>query len=401
MGEVRFITPDQPVRFHEYANVFPMMDGKPHADLVEDLRINGMQEPIVMVGDTILDGRNRYMAARSIGIEIRAVQYEGSDPLAFVISKNLSRRHLTESQRAMVAAKLAKLPRGANQHTAQAVSSPSQSDAAGQMQVSVDSVQRARAVQDHGIDELAAKVEAGVISVKPAAEIARQPKDRQAEILAKGDDAILAEAKRIRTARMSDRKQKRAERESQLAAKISAMPDRPFGVIYADPPWRFETFNDITGSEKSADNHYPTQTLDVIRGHKPNSAPDAVLFLWATAPMLPEALEVMAAWGFTYKSSGVWIKDRIGTGYWLRNQHELILIGTKGSVPAPSMGDQIASVFEAPVRDHSQKPDEVAEMIERLFPNLPKLEMYSRDPRPGWDAWGYESNQPRKDPSHD
>ena len=93
-----------------------------------------------------------------------------------------------------------------------------------------------------------------------------------------------------------------------------------------------------TGLSRAADNHYPTMTLAKIKAIEPPSAKDCALFLWATVPMLPDALDTMAAWGFKYKSHWVWIKQKDGTGYWSRNRHELLLIGTRGSIPAPSPG---------------------------------------------------------------
>jgi N6-adenosine-specific RNA methylase IME4 len=109
--------------------------------------------------------------------------------------------------------------------------------------------------------------------------------------------------------------------------------------------------------------------------------------------MMPQAFEVMAAWGFTYKSQFVWAKNRMGTGYWNRNKHELLLIGTRGHIPAPAMGTQAASLIEAPVGRHSEKPAVFYEIIERHFPTLPKIELHARGAvaRPGWDVWGLEA----------
>jgi N6-adenosine-specific RNA methylase IME4 len=107
--------------------------------------------------------------------------------------------------------------------------------------------------------------------------------------------------------------------------------------------------------------------------------------------MLPQALEVLTAWGFEYRTHWCWAKDRAGTGYWLRNQHELLLIGVRGMVPAPAQGDQFPSLITAPRGRHSEKPDKFAEMIEAMFPSLPKLEMFARKARPGWDSWGNEA----------
>lgn len=204
---------------------------------------------------------------------------------------------------------------------------------------------------------------------------------------------ILQAAREIREERQGNKAERRAERERNLATKQAALPNKRYGVIYADPEWRFEVYSRDTGMDRSADNHYPTSSTEQIceRPVADIAADDCVLFLWATVPMLPDALCVMDAWDFKYKSHCVWAKDRIGTGYWFRNQHEILLVGTRGNVPAPAMGTQIESLVDAPVGRHSEKPDQFYELIERYFPNLPKIELNARAARPGWDAWGYEA----------
>jgi N6-adenosine-specific RNA methylase IME4 len=204
---------------------------------------------------------------------------------------------------------------------------------------------------------------------------------------------ILRAAQEIRKEKAGEKAAKRAEKEQRLAQKIVSLPDQKFGVILADPPWRFAVRSEL-GMDRSADNHYPTQNVeDICELDIPSvAADDCVLFLWATVPMLTEALEVMYAWDFNYKSQCVWVKDKIGTGYWFRNKHEILLIGTKGNVPAPAMGTQWASVVEAPVGVHSAKPEEFYRLIETYYPNLPKLEMYARSPREGWSVAGYEAD---------
>ena len=105
-----------------------------------------------------------------------------------------------------------------------------------------------------------------------------------------------------------------------------------------------------------------------------------------------QALELMAHRGFKYVSHYIWNKNKPGTGYWNRNKHELLLIGTRGRIPAPAMGTQWNSVIDAPVGRHSAKPEIFLEMIEGYYPNLPKIELNRRGPaRAGWDAWGNEA----------
>jgi N6-adenosine-specific RNA methylase IME4 len=145
--------------------------------------------------------------------------------------------------------------------------------------------------------------------------------------------------------------------------------------------------------DRSADNHYATSTIEMIKAIDVASiaAPDCALFLWATAPMMPQALEVMLAWGFEYKSQWLWDKEVPGSGYWNRNRHELLLVGTRGAVPCPAQGTQYSSVMVERKRAHSVKPEWAYELIESHFPNLPKIELFARRARPGWDRWGAEA----------
>ncbi|MPZ58460.1 MAG: hypothetical protein GEU91_18600 [Rhizobiales bacterium] len=195
------------------------------------------------------------------------------------------------------------------------------------------------------------------------------------------------------------KKLRRAQRERELAERQRALPERRYGVIYADPEWKHVPWSE-TGMRKAADNHYPTQATDEIckRPVGEIAEQDCVLFLWATVPMLPDALRVMAAWSFKYRSHAVWRKiypgKQQGMGYWFRINHELLLIGTRGTIPCPAPGENWGSVFEEPVGKHSAKPDRFYELIEAYFPNLPKIELNARRERLGWDAWGNESPQP-------
>lgn len=193
--------------------------------------------------------------------------------------------------------------------------------------------------------------------------------------------------------------QKRARREMRervLGEHQQALPQKKFGVIVADPEWRFEPWSRTTGMDRAADNHYPTSCLEVIasRPVETIAAKDCALFLWATIPMLPHALVVMAAWGFDYKSHYAWGKDKSGLGYWSREKHELLLIGTRGNIPCPAPGTQRESLIIEPRGKHSAKPECFLDMIERWYPNLPKIELNRRGPaRKGWSAWGNEAGE--------
>lgn len=166
----------------------------------------------------------------------------------------------------------------------------------------------------------------------------------------------------------------------------------PFATIVADPPWRYG--DRLPGPKRGAGSHYPTLSLADIASREnwrfpwPELEPDCRLFLWATSPLLPEALHVLSAWGFTYKAGMVWHKlGRMGMGRTVRVQHEHLLIGVRGK-PAV-LSHSVLSVFEARPLAHSAKPDEAYRLIERLSPG-PWVELFGRKERAGWTVLGVD-----------
>ncbi|MET4636179.1 MT-A70 family methyltransferase [Kaistia defluvii] len=397
--------------FHAFANLFPLIEGVAFDELVADIAARGLREPILLLDGQILDGRNRYRASRAAGVItsedtvepkdarhfVRFIPAADGDPLEFVISKNMHRRHMDESQRAMVAARLSNISHGGDRSGEQEANLPvavTRAAAGNMLKVSERSVGTARAVLSHGSGELIHAVDRGDVSVTAAADLASLPLAEQRRVIEGMDRrAVSAVVKSIRDEKTAEKKAKRAGREAALAVKQRALPEKRYGVIYSDCEWRFEPFSRETGMDRAADNHYPTTSTNdlVLRDVGKIAAKDCVLFHWATAAMLKAALRVMEGWGFEYKSHVIWGKDRISTGYWSRNKHELLLIGTRGNVPAPAMGEQWESLIMAPVGEHSAKPDAFYELIEAYFPNLPKIELNARRARPGWDAWGLEA----------
>jgi N6-adenosine-specific RNA methylase IME4 len=333
------------------------------------------------------------MAATAIGPARRRESsrtftvYQGDDPISYVVSLNLRRRHLNESQRAIVAAKLAMLGLGANQHS----EGPSIEEASRLLNVGHASVERAKTVQRDGAAELIQAVERGGVSVSAAADVAALPKNEQREIVARGEKEILEAAKAIRAEKATQRYAARVARITEISVGNNVLPsERRYPIIYADPPWDYSLYNETTGSARAAAEHYPTMKLSEICALPVAdlATQHAVLFLWTTAPLLPEALEVLKAWGFTYKTNAVWVKHAQGLGFFVRGQHELLLIATCGDMPCPLPANRPPSVIQAPRREHSQKPDEAYELIEAMYPELPKIELFARNVRPWWSAWG-------------
>jgi N6-adenosine-specific RNA methylase IME4 len=176
-----------------------------------------------------------------------------------------------------------------------------------------------------------------------------------------------------------------------MAGDVGSFGPKRYGVILADPPWPFRTYS-RKGKGRSAEAHFPSMPVaDIAALPVADWAErDSVLYLWSTVPHLSDALTVMAAWGFEYKSSFVWIKERCGTGYWARNRHEHLLIGARGSKVCPRYNGiaLLDSVIVGQQREHSRKPDRAVEIIECYHPVVAKLELFARETRPGWDAWG-------------
>jgi len=167
---------------HPLADAFPLVEGAEFEELISDIAAHGLREAITMFEGCILDGRNRDRACRAAGVEPRFTQYSGADPVGFVISANLRRCHLTESQRAMVADKLATMRLGADQHT----ESLSIGRASPMLSVRERSVARAREILEHGSADLQPAVQRGDVSVSTAADIASQPQAEQDKIVAPG-----------------------------------------------------------------------------------------------------------------------------------------------------------------------------------------------------------------------
>lgn len=167
---------------------------------------------------------------------------------------------------------------------------------------------------------------------------------------------------------------------------------RLYDIVLADPPWRFAS-NSVDAPGRNPRRHYPCMADEHIAqmGATLPAKPDALLFMWTTAPMLARALPIVTAWGFEYVSQLVWIKDRIGTGYWARNRHEIVLIGKRGAFPCPSPAPFPDSVIIAPVREHSRKPDDLHNRIDAAWPDADRIELFARQARPGWTAWGNQT----------
>lgn len=173
---------------------------------------------------------------------------------------------------------------------------------------------------------------------------------------------------------------------------------KKYQIIYADPPWTFTVYKEDKNNFRNPSFHYPVMRyVDILQLPVNKLADkDCILFMWATYPMLPEALQTIKCWGFEYKTVGfTWVKRNKradswfwGLGYWTRQNPELLLLATKGNPKRVSKA--VHSVIDSRIRKHSQKPDEARERIVELMGDLPRIELFARQKVSGWDAWGNE-----------
>lgn len=199
-------------------------------------------------------------------------------------------------------------------------------------------------------------------------------------------------------------KERRKERHEGIAEVAAAQADgrpRTYPLVYADPPWTFSTYSE-KGLERTPTQHYPTMSdQEIVATMKTFVPKTGALLMWCTSSNLHRAVVVLETLEYDFKSSAVWVKlgeDGLpisGLGLIFRNQHEVLLYGTRGNMPAPQY--QPPSVFLFPRRKHSAKPPEIRSEIEKMYPDFTdktRIELFSRDDAPGWTHFGFEAKAP-------
>ena len=368
---------------HPLATIIPPMSADDLSQLTEDIRAHGQRVPIVLLDGLILDGRHRYkacIAARVIPQTRELTKAEG-DPLAFVISQNVKRRHLNESQRAMVAAAVASLPNGVrkDRQAVQTCTATTLEESADMLNVSRRSVCAAKGVLNHGTPELVDAVRSGDMTVAQASKLIRSPAEEQNEVV-----------RRAKTEGVSAVAAHRGVKAERIAKAEAIAPTGRYRVIYADPPWNYG--NGMPPGSTRPEDHYPVMDLAEICALpvKDMAQDDAVLFLWATSPLVPESLEVIRAWGFQYKAGFVWDKCLHNMGHYNSVRHEFLWICTRGSCQ-PDNRKLFDSVVTEERTEHSKKPTVFYEIIDTLYPCGKRIELFARNAHEGWESFGFEA----------
>ncbi len=357
--------------FHQIANIFPLIEGQAFEDLKADVFKHGVREPVWLYEGQILDGRNRYRAATAMGVPFETKTWDGDEDgaLSLVLSLNLKRRQLTASQLAFVALEieryesaLAKNRQGARTDIVELM--PQSSDAGRAREKAAESVGvSGRYVQDakkiaEKAPELVEQIQAGSMTITEA----------------------------IKEIKKEERKEEIARQRVDIERGEIEAPTGLFDVISMDPPWNYGREYDPDGSRVA--NPYPEMTQQEIMAINLPTKSDSVLFLWTTHQFIFDAKALLDHWGYTYKATIVWDKERIGMGAWLRMQCEFCLVGIKGS-PLWENTEHRDILREAR-REHSRKPEAFYSMVEKITAGR-RLEYFSRAARQGWEVFGNDT----------
>lgn len=348
----------------EFQNLIPEISKEEFEKLKENIINEGIREPLIIWNNIIIDGHNRFKISKELKIEFKTKEkkFENREEVKlWIINNQLGRRNLSAYDRTRLILK------------------------------STDIINKKNEANINQKKGVCLKSDKGSIDIK-----------KEVSIIAKVSPDTVSKIKFIEKNASKEQK----ERLSQQKASINKvyhevrkviiqnnnsqeieLPKSNFSVIYADPPWKY---NFSQTNERSIETHYSSMSLEQIKKMKIPSDKDSILFLWATAPKLKEALEVMESWGFEYKTCAIWDKEIIGMGYWFRGQHEILLVGTKGKVEVPKEKDRISSVIRIRRTKHSEKPKEFYDIIEKMIPNGKYLELFARNKRPNWISWGNE-----------
>lgn len=393
------------------------------ADLVESIKQKGILEPLVILEDnTILSGHRRWLAAKELKLEripCRSMSFSDElDEKEALIEFNRQRKknysqlmneadmiESIESERNKIKMIEASHPKGkhdvvpmtSEEQVRKKIDNETTTKVAKKIGVSRDRLIKNKKVWDYAktgdtyAKSLVDKLDKEDVSANEAAKrikVYQEAPEPMKRKIVKDDMS----SKEILAAIKKEEKKKQVE-EKQIEKKIELtqpadIMDKKYNVILADPPWRYDF---QMSKSRMIENHYPTMEVDDICKLNVPADNDSILFLWATSPKLLEAIKVMQAWGFTYKTNAVWDKTKIGQGYYFRGQHELLLIGTKGNISPPLPENRRSSVISISRTTHSKKPECVYDMIEKMYPHGVYLELFARNKHSDqWDVWGNE-----------
>ncbi len=378
---------------------FPPYEHDQFQALKASISRNGLQEPIWVWNDRVMDGRHRLKACQELGIEpsVKHLNCEYQQAVSAVFAANINRRQLGTGQLALMAAQLATRKPGQTKASKQVEAALSQVEAATLFGVSRDAVQKACCLIAQKNTALLDAVHCGSMTLNEAYVTVNTGKTGLRVKTTEAERKALRVAAAVKERLGKESRTLRLVKQSAASAKNMALPTGSrHSVILADPPWDYGMPNDRSASRLLPHEQYITLTIDAIcdMGVAEIAAEDSMLFMWCPASLLPDGLKVMAAWGFDYSSNWVWHKCSDGGqlncgGGTAVIHHELLLVGKRGTgLTIANKKARASSVVSAPVRAHSAKPVVVHERLEALYPDVSRIELFSRAQRAGWTMYG-------------
>ena len=358
----------------EFKTLIPPLSAEERAGLEASIVAEGCRDAIVIWNGTIVDGHNRYEICRNHGIGFRteAREFPAREAvILWIIENQLARRNISDYSRVSLLLKKEEIiaqPAKENQRVRKGNQPGATRPKSDKLPVrntaktiaKIAGVGRTRVAQVQKIEEKATE------EIK--------------EKLVSGELSINDAYKKVRAAEKSEQKQLAFD-----AIQSLTEPNGRYHVLVVDPPWQYgKRAEDPTHRGRCL---YPTMVIDDVCAMEIPAEDDAVLWLWTTNAFMHEAYHVLDSWGFEPKTILTWVKDRWGTGDWLRGQTEHCILAIKGKPVVKSEG--VSTVLEAPLRQHSRKPDEFYDLVDEMCPGR-KIDIFSREAREGWDQWGAE-----------
>lgn len=370
----------------EFKNLIPPLTDDEYNGLRDSILQDGCRDALVLWDDVLIDGHNRYEICTKHGIPFDTVQMNFSsrdEVIRWIILNQFGRRNLPAYERARLALRLKPvIAKQAKQNQVRTtenrvcqISDKQEIDTKKELAkaagVSHDTIAKVEKIEAKATPEVKEMLRSGNMSINQAYEtIKREEKKR--EVQQRIDDYATV----------------------QTGIIDIEQPDKKYNIVYADPPWRY-----WESGNKNQSLHYTTMTIDEICDLPVKNITDdnCLLFLWVTYPILQDAFRVIESWGFKYSTCAfVWVKKNkikdtpfVGCGAWTRANSELCLLATKGNIMR--LDASISQVVESPIEEHSKKPDIVRKLITKLVGELPRVELFCRNPAEGWDVWGNEA----------
>ena len=362
----------------EFKKLIPPLSEEEFNQLEQNCLKEGIRESILVWNDFIIDGHNRYEIAQkhNLQFEIKSKQFENEDEVKeWMILNQFGRRNLNNYQRSILALQLEEVFKAkakekelkrktTSQKSDESMTEISTKKELGKIaNVSHDTIAKVKAIREKAPEQIKEKLQTGEVSINQAYQ------------------EIKKEEKKIEI------EEKRNEIKQTLVLHELKPGDKKYRIVYADPPWSYGNAMPEYVTEPQ-DYYALMSTKDICNMPvKEITENNAVLFLWSTSPHLPEALEVVKAWGFTYKTTFIWDKIKHNMGHYNSVRHEILLVCTKGAC-TPDVKKLFDSVVSIERTEHSKKPEEFRNIIETLYVFGNKIELFAREAPLGWDVFG-------------